>query len=87
MKKLVMATLVMAQLAAAAPLHAADLDGPFMDSRRGAFAGVTLRARSGGADSGYRAALTLAPTSHSRIGANSRIAIGDGLDLGISRGG
>jgi hypothetical protein len=86
MKKLAMAALVAAQLTALAPARAADLDGPFMDSRRGAFAGVTLRARSGGANAGYRAALTLAPTSHSRIGANSRMAIGDGLDLGISRG-
>ena len=85
MKKLAMAALVAAQLTAAQPVEAADLDGPFMDSRRGAFAGVTLRAQSGGGD-GFRAALTLAPTSHSRIGADSRMAIGDGLDFGVSRG-
>jgi|GEM_PF-1793555 len=86
MKKLAMAAIVAAQLTAAAPVQAADLDGPFMDSRRGAFAGVTLRARSGGDGDGFRAAMTLAPTSHSRIGANSRMAIGEGLDFGISRG-
>jgi hypothetical protein len=85
MKKLIMAALVAAQLAAVAPAGAAELEGPFLDARRGAFAGVTLRARTGGADGGYRAALTLAPTSHSRTGANSRIAIGEGLDFGVSR--
>jgi hypothetical protein len=87
MKKLTIAALVAAQLTALAPARAADLEGPFMDPRRGAFVGMTLRARSGGADgASYRAALTLAPTTHSRIGANSRVAFGDGLDFGISRG-
>jgi len=86
MKKLTIAALVAAQLGAAAPARAADLDGPFVDNRRGAFVGITLRARSGGPDSGYRAGLTLAPTSHSRIGANSRMAIGEGLELGVSPG-
>ena len=86
MKKVTIAALVAAQLAAAAPAQGAELDGPFMDARRGAFAGVTLRARTSGADGGYRAALTLAPTTHSRIGANSRFAMGDGLDFGISGG-
>ena len=86
MKKLTMAALVAAQLAAATPAQAADLDGPFMEPRRGAFAGITLRAQTGGTEPNYRAALTLAPTTHSRIGANSRVAFGDGLDFGISRG-
>lgn len=87
MKKLVIAALIAAHVAGgAAPLRAAELDGPFMDDRRGAFAGIRLRANLGGDDAGYRAALTLAPTTHSRVGANNRIAIGDGLDFGISPG-
>ena len=86
MKRLIMAAVATAQLGAVAPARAAELDGPFMDARRGAFAGITLRARTGGSEGSYRAALTLAPTSHSRIGANSRMAIGDGLDFGISGG-
>jgi hypothetical protein len=86
MKKLTIAALVAAQLGAVAPARAADLDGPFGDSRRGAFVGISLRASTGGADSSYRAGLTLAPTSHSRIGANSRMTIGEGLELGISPG-
>jgi len=86
MKKLTIAALVAAQLAAAAPAHAADLDGPFVDNRRGAFAGIRLRARTGGADGGYRAGLTLAPTSHSRTGANSRMTIGEGVELGLAPG-
>lgn len=86
MKTLTIAFLVAAQLTAAAPAQAAEPDGPFMDARRGAFVGITLRARSGGVDDGYRAALTLAPTSHVRTGANSRMAIGDGLDFGVSSG-
>ena len=86
MKKLTIAALVAAQIAAVAPARAADLDGPFIDNRRGAFAGITLRARTGGADGGYRAGLTLAPTSHSRIGANSRMTMGEGIELGISPG-
>lgn len=87
MKTLTMAALVAAQLAATAvPARAADLDGPFMDARRGAFAGVRLQVRTGGAEAGARAGLTLAPTSHSRVGAHSRMAIGEGLELGVTPG-
>lgn len=86
MKKILMAALVAAQLAAVAPAQAAELDGPFMDARRGAFAGITLRAQTGGTEGSYRAALTLAPTRHSRIGSNSRFTMGDGLDFGVSGG-
>ena len=88
MKSLTIAALIAAQLAAAAPAHAADLDGrgAFMDDRRGGFAGVRIRARSGGQDSGLRASVTLAPTVHSRVGATSRMNMGEGLELGISPG-
>lgn len=88
MKKLIIAALLAAQIAAAAPLHAADLDGrgAFMDNQRGAFAGIRLRARLGGSQSDLRASLTLAPTSHSRSGSVSRMAMGDGLELGVSPG-
>lgn len=86
MRKLTIAALVASQMMAAMPAAAADLEGPFVDDRRGAFAGIRLRATLGGRDEGYRAGLTIAPTSHSRMGANSRTAIGEGLDLGISPG-
>lgn len=86
MKKLTIAAVVAAQLATASPGRAAELDGPFMDARRGAFAGVRIRARTGGAEAGVRAGLALAPTSHSRVGANSRMAIGEGLEFGVTPG-
>ncbi|HEX8643567.1 MAG TPA: hypothetical protein VF702_06595 [Allosphingosinicella sp.] len=88
MKSLTIAALIAAQLAAAAPAYAADLDGrgAFMDDRRGGFAGVRIRARTGGPDAGMRAALTVAPTVHSRTGATTRMSMSDGLELGISPG-
>jgi hypothetical protein len=86
MKSLTIAALIGAQLMTAQPAFAADLDGPFMDARRGAFAGVRVRVRTGGAEAGYRAGLTLAPTSHSRVGAHSRMAIGEGLEFGAAPG-
>ena len=88
MRSLAIAALVAAQLAAAMPAQAADLDGRgvFLEDRRGGFAGVRIRARSGGPDQGVRAALTLAPTVHNRIGAASRMEMGEGLELGVSPG-
>ena len=88
MKRMVIAALVAGQIFAAAPAAAADLDGrgAFVDNQRGAFVGVRLRARAGGPDSGMRASLTLAPTVHSRTGATTRMAMNEGLDLGISPG-
>lgn len=88
MKTLTLAALIAAQLAAAAPASAADLDGrsAFMDDRRSGFAGVRIRARSGGRDSGLRASVTVAPTVHSRVGAVSRMNMGEGLELGVSPG-
>ena len=86
MKSLTIAVLVAAQLAAAAPAAAAELDGrgPFLDNQRGAFAGIRLKARTGGNGPELRAGLAVAPTSHSRFGANTRMAIGDGLELSVS---
>jgi hypothetical protein len=67
------------------PAAAADLDGrsPFAEDRRGAFAGLRLRAQLGGSESRLRAGLAIAPTTHSRRGAASRMAIGEGLELGM----
>lgn len=89
MKSLIAAALVAAQLAAAAPAAAGEIDGrsPFMEDRRGAFAGLRLRAQlGGGGEQRMRAGLTLSPTTHSRTGAASRMDMGDGLELGISPG-
>lgn len=71
------------------PAFAAELDGrsPFAEDQRGAFAGLRLRAQLGGSDSKLRAGLALAPTTYSRRGAASRMAIGEGLELGMMRTG
>ncbi|HYD36563.1 MAG TPA: hypothetical protein VEA60_03055 [Allosphingosinicella sp.] len=71
---------------AATPVQAAELDGrsPFVDNQRGAFAGVRLQAQLGGARSDMRASLMVAATAHSRRGADSRMAMGDGLELSFS---
>lgn len=71
---------------AATQAQAAELDGrsPFVDNQRGAFAGVRVRASLGGGESDVRTSLTVAPTSHSRRGADSRMAMGDGLELSFS---
>ncbi|HEX8668150.1 MAG TPA: hypothetical protein VF727_07240 [Allosphingosinicella sp.] len=90
MKRCLIVALAASQIAiAAAPAAAAaDLDAasPFGDNRRGAFAGLRLRAGLNGPQLQMRAGLTLAPTAHSRLGANSRMAMGEGLELGISPG-
>jgi hypothetical protein len=66
--------------------QAAELDGrsPFVDNQRGAFAGVRLRADLGGEEREVRASLAVAATAHSRRGADSRMAMGDGLELSFS---
>jgi hypothetical protein len=87
MRKLLIAGLVAGQIAAAAqPAMAAELDGrsPFVDNQRGAFAGVRLRASLGGKESDVRTSLTVAATAHSRRGADSRMMMGDGLELSFS---
>src|SRR5688500_1399460 len=88
MRKLLIASLVAAAqvLPAAHAAQAAELDGrsPFVDNQRGAFAGVRLRASLGGGDRDVRTSLTIAATAHSRRGADSRMAMGDGLELSFS---
>jgi len=73
-------------LPAAAPAQVAELDGRsyFVDNQRGAFAGLRLRASLGGKERDVRASLAVASTAHSRRGADSRMAIGDGLQLSLS---
>ena len=90
MKKLMILALLAGQIGIAGqPAFAAELDGrsPFAEDQRGAFAGLRLRAQLGGSESKLRAGLALAPTTHSRRGAASRMAIGDGLELGMMRTG
>lgn len=89
LKKCLIAALAAGQIVtAAAPAAAADLDGasPFGDNQRGAFAGLRLRAGLGGPVPQVRAGLAIAPTSHARLGAHSRMVMGEGLELGISPG-
>ena len=90
MKSLAITALVASQLMLAAqPARAADLDtrGPFADDQRGAFAGLRLKAQLGGGERKVRAGLALASTTHSRRGAASRMAIGEGLEFGMMRTG
>ena len=84
MRLVIAAALCLSSIATSA--HAAELDGrsPFVDNQRGAFAGVRLRASLGGAERDVRASLTVAATAHSRRGADSRMAMGDGLELSFS---
>ena len=88
MRKFLIAGLVaMTQvLPAASSAQAAELDGRsfFVDNQRGAFAGVRLRANLGGGERDVRTSLTVAATAHSRRGADSRMAMGDGLELSFS---
>lgn len=88
MRRMLIAALVAAAqiLPAATPAQAAELDGRsyFVDNQRGAFAGVRLRANLGGRERNVRASLAVASTAHSRRGADSRMAIGDGLELSLS---
>ena len=88
MGKMLLAALVaVAQiLPAADAARAAELGGPshFVDNQRGAFAGLRVQASLGGGRSDVRSSLTVAATAHSRRGADSRTAIGDGLELSFS---
>lgn len=87
MRKLLIAGLVAGQIVAGVqPVMAAELDGRsfFVDNQRGAFAGVRLRASLGGKETDVRTSLTVAATAHSRRGADSRMAMGDGLELSFS---
>ena len=87
MRKLLIAVIAAGQIVAAAqPVTAAELDGrsPFVDNQRGAFAGIRLRANLGGKERDVRTSLTVSATAHSRRGADSRMAMGDGLELSFS---
>jgi hypothetical protein len=88
MRKMPIAAVVAAAqiLPAASPAQAAELDGRsyFVDNQRGGFAGLRLRASLGGGERDVRASLAVASTAHSRRGADSRMAIGDGLELSLS---
>jgi hypothetical protein len=70
------------------PAYAAELDGrsPFAENQRGAFAGLRLRADIGGGETKLRGGLALAPTAHTRRGANSKMAIGEGMELRLGTG-
>lgn len=88
MKTLAAASLIAAQLLAAAPARAADL-GVTADQaqvRMGAFAGARVRLALGGRDEGrVRAGLTLAPFSHSQtMDGRTASRYADGLEFGIS---
>lgn len=84
MRLVIAAALCLSSVATSA--QAAELDGrsPFVDNQRGAFAGVRLRASLGGKEPDVRTSLTVAATAHSRRGADSRMAMGDGLELSFS---
>lgn len=89
MKMLTMAAVVGAQLLAAAqPAMAADMEA-VGDQRIAAFGGVRVRLPLGGEVGGrrLRAGLTIAPALHGRmVSGESRLRIGEGLELGV-RGG
>ena len=88
MKTIAAASLIAAQLLAAAPVRAADL-GVAADQtqvRMGAFAGARVRLAFGGRDEGrLRAGLALAPFSRSQtIDGRASLRYGDGLEFGIA---
>ena len=81
------AALLAAQVAAQ-PAFAADLDSraPFAENQRGAFAGIRLRADLGGRETKLRGSLAVAPTIHNRRASDSRMTIGEGLELSLRPG-
>lgn len=88
MRKLLIAALAGAQIAAAQPAWAAD----FADAeqiRAGAFAGFRVRVPLDGdsRERHVRAGLAVAPTLHSRtLDGGSRVQFGEGIELGLSDG-
>jgi hypothetical protein len=84
----VCAALPAAQIAAA-PAFAAELDtrSPFAENQRGAFAGIRLRADVGARETRLRGSLAIAPTTHNRRGSNSKMAMGEGLELSLAPAG
>lgn len=88
MKTIAAASLIAAQLLAAAPARAADLvaNADPAQVRMGAFAGARVRLDVGGRHDGrVRAGLALTPFSRSQTG-DGRIALryGEGLEFGIA---
>jgi len=88
MKKVMIAALLAAQIASAAPAHAAELidsAGPH-STRMGSFAGARLRiSLDGEPRERVRAGLTVAPTAQSmRADGASRVRIGEGLEFGVT---
>lgn len=87
MKKVLIATLLAAQLASTPAFGAEIVEAE--SQRMGTFGGVRLRVPLG-ADpqaKGVRAGLTVAPTLHSqRADGTSRTRFGEGLELGVQAG-
>ncbi|MEA3015082.1 MAG: hypothetical protein QOD42_3627 [Sphingomonadales bacterium] len=88
MKTIAAASLIAAQLLAAAPVRAADL-GVTADQaqvRMGAFAGARVRLAFGGPDEGrVHAGLALAPFSRSQtIDGRASLRYGEGFEFGIA---
>ena len=86
MKRLTIAALLAAQVAAAQPAFAAEL-AESRTQQTGAFAGFRMRVPLDGAvhERRLRAGLTVAPTLHSRtMTGESQIRFGEGLELGIA---
>jgi hypothetical protein len=88
MKTIAAASLIAAQLLAAAPASAADLvaNADPAQVRMGAFAGARVRLGFGGRDEGrVRAGLTLAPFSRSQtMDGRTASRYADGLEFGIA---
>ena len=85
MKRLTIAALLAAQVAAAIPASAAEL-AEARTQQTGAFAGFRMRVPLDGAvhERRLRAGLTVAPTLHSRTSAGeSQLRFGEGLELGL----
>jgi hypothetical protein len=85
MKKLMIAALIGAQLAAAQPALAVESDGS-AERRMGMFGGLRVRLSFGGNAGAerLRAGLAFAPAMHSRLAnGESRLRIGEGLELGF----
>ncbi|HVQ09397.1 MAG TPA: hypothetical protein VMS43_13270 [Allosphingosinicella sp.] len=88
MKTITAASLIAAQLVAAAPTSAADLGiaADHAQVRMGAFAGARVRLAFGGPDEGgVRAGLALAPFSRSQtMDGRASLRYGEGFEFGIA---
>jgi hypothetical protein len=86
MRKLLIAAVVLAQLApCATSVQAAELAaGPQQQTRMGAFAGARLRVSLGGKKQTVRAGLMAAPSVRSVKDGASSLRIGEGLEYGLT---